>query len=51
MNAYIAYFRKTFLSMAIHIKRIYEPASKADGYRVLVDRLHNQAVALKQLLT
>lgn len=25
--------------MAIHIKRIYEPVSKADGYRVLVDRL------------
>jgi uncharacterized protein YeaO (DUF488 family) len=25
--------------MAIHIKRIYEPAAKSDGYRLLVDRL------------
>ena len=25
--------------MAIRIKRIYEPAAKADGYRILVDRL------------
>ncbi len=25
--------------MTIAIKRIYEPASRADGYRVLVDRL------------
>jgi len=25
--------------MAIHIKRIYEPDSKTDGYRILVDRL------------
>ncbi|HEU4553881.1 MAG TPA: DUF488 domain-containing protein [Chitinophaga sp.] len=25
--------------MAIHVKRIYEPASKGDGYRILVDRL------------
>jgi uncharacterized protein YeaO (DUF488 family) len=25
--------------MIIHIKRIYEPSSKADGYRILVDRL------------
>ncbi len=25
--------------MPITIKRIYEPASKADGYRILVDRL------------
>jgi uncharacterized protein YeaO (DUF488 family) len=25
--------------MAIHIKRVYEPFDKADGYRVLVDRL------------
>jgi uncharacterized protein YeaO (DUF488 family) len=25
--------------MSIVIKRIYEPAAKADGYRVLVDRL------------
>ena len=25
--------------MSIAVKRIYEPASKADGYRVLVDRM------------
>ncbi|KRE97621.1 hypothetical protein ASG87_15320 [Frateuria sp. Soil773] len=25
--------------MAINVKRVYEPAAKADGYRVLVDRL------------
>jgi len=25
--------------MPIHIKRIYEPAAKSDGYRILVDRL------------
>ena len=25
--------------MSIAIKRVYEPAAKADGYRVLVDRL------------
>lgn len=25
--------------MTIQIKRIYEPASKTDGYRILVDRL------------
>ena len=25
--------------MAIHIKRIYDPVSKTDGYRILVDRL------------
>lgn len=25
--------------MAIHIKRVYEPSTEADGYRILVDRL------------
>lgn len=25
--------------MTLHIKRIYEPYSKSDGYRILVDRL------------
>ena len=25
--------------MSITIKRVYEPATKADGYRVLIDRL------------
>lgn len=25
--------------MSIHLKRIYEPATKSDGYRILVDRL------------
>lgn len=25
--------------MTIHVKRIYEPAAKTDGYRILVDRL------------
>ena len=27
------------MSISINIKRIYEPPSKSDGYRVLVDRL------------
>lgn len=27
------------MNMTIKIKRVYEPASKDDGYRVLVDRL------------
>jgi uncharacterized protein YeaO (DUF488 family) len=31
--------------MAIHVKRIYEPHSPADGYRVLVDRLWPRGVA------
>ena len=30
--------------MAIRIKRIYEPADKADGYRILVDRLWPRGV-------
>jgi len=25
--------------MAVQIKRVYEPAAKADGYRILIDRL------------
>ena len=25
--------------MSVHIKRIYEPTSKSDGFRILVDRL------------
>ena len=31
--------------MTIAIKRIYEPATKADGFRVLVDRLWPRGVA------
>jgi uncharacterized protein YeaO (DUF488 family) len=30
-------YRGSFMSIAV--KRIYEPAAKADGYRVLIDRL------------
>jgi len=25
--------------MSVRIKRVYEPPSRADGYRVLIDRL------------
>jgi uncharacterized protein YeaO (DUF488 family) len=25
--------------MGVRIKRVYEPAEKSDGYRVLIDRL------------
>jgi uncharacterized protein YeaO (DUF488 family) len=25
--------------MTVHIKRVYEPAAKTDGYRILIDRL------------
>lgn len=37
--------------MAVHvrIKRVYEPAQKADGYRVLVDRLWPRGVAKEDL--
>ena len=31
--------------MAIHIKRIYEPAASTDGFRVLVDRLWPRGVS------
>lgn len=31
--------------MAIKLKRVYEPASSADGYRVLVDRLWPRGVS------
>jgi uncharacterized protein YeaO (DUF488 family) len=31
--------------MAVKIKRIYEPAAKSDGYRVLVDRLWPRGVS------
>jgi uncharacterized protein YeaO (DUF488 family) len=31
--------------MAVHIKRIYEPYSESDGYRVLVDRLWPRGIA------
>jgi len=31
--------------MAIHIKRIYEPAASTDGFRVLVDRLWPRSVS------
>ena len=31
--------------MEIRTKRIYEPASKSDGYRVLVDRLWPRGIA------
>ncbi|RAJ08615.1 uncharacterized protein YeaO (DUF488 family) [Chitinophaga skermanii] len=33
----------------IHIKRAYEPASKLDGYRVLVDRLWPRGVSKEEL--
>lgn len=31
--------------MSIQIKRVYEPADKSDGYRVLVDRLWPRGVS------
>ena len=31
--------------MAINIKRIYEPAEAADGYRILVDRLWPRGIS------
>jgi uncharacterized protein YeaO (DUF488 family) len=31
--------------MAVHTKRVYEPASVQDGYRVLVDRLWPRGVS------
>lgn len=31
--------------MAVRIKRIYEPASKSDGFRVLVDRIWPRGVS------
>ena len=39
--------------MSIAVKRVYEPAAKADGYRVLIDRLwprglKKEAVSLDQ---
>jgi uncharacterized protein YeaO (DUF488 family) len=30
--------------MNVHIKRVYEPAAPADGYRILVDRLWPRGV-------
>lgn len=33
----------------IHIKRAYEPATRADGYRILVDRLWPRGVTKEQL--
>jgi uncharacterized protein YeaO (DUF488 family) len=33
----------------VHIKRAYEPAAKADGYRVLVDRLWPRGVKREAL--
>lgn len=30
--------------MTVHIKRVYEPAAPADGYRILVDRLWPRGV-------
>ncbi len=37
--------RQTVLSQNIRIKRIYEPASKEDGTRILVDRLWPRGIA------
>ena len=34
--------------MTIHVKRIYEPAAVADGYRILVDRLWPRGVSKQQ---
>jgi uncharacterized protein YeaO (DUF488 family) len=34
--------------MAVKIKRIYEPAAKSDGYRVLVDRLWPRGIKREQ---
>lgn len=34
--------------MAVKIKRIYDPAAKSDGYRVLVDRLWPRGIKREQ---
>jgi uncharacterized protein YeaO (DUF488 family) len=34
--------------MGVRIKRIYEPAAKSDGYRVLVDRLWPRGIKREQ---
>jgi len=31
--------------MAVHLKRAYEPATRSDGYRVLIDRLWPRGVS------
>lgn len=35
--------------MAINIKRIYEPAEKSDGYRILVDRLWPRGIKKEEI--
>lgn len=34
---------------SVHIKRAYEPPARADGYRVLIDRLWPRGMAKEQL--
>lgn len=34
----------------IYLKRVYEPASKKDGYRIFVDRLWPRGIAKKELI-
>ncbi len=34
--------------MAVRIKRIYEPAARSDGYRVLVDRIWPRGVSREE---
>lgn len=35
--------------MRIHLKRVYEPASKQDGFRVFVDRLWPRGIKKEEL--
>ncbi len=37
--------------MPVHIKRIYEPAAKNDGYRILVDRLWPRGLKKEEVHT
>lgn len=38
------------MTQTIQIKQAYDPEESGDGYRVYVDRQHNNAVALRQTL-
>jgi uncharacterized protein YeaO (DUF488 family) len=34
----------------VHIKRVYEPAAKTDGFRVLVDRLWPRGLSKSEVM-
>jgi uncharacterized protein YeaO (DUF488 family) len=44
---YLYFYRRkvVFMNPDIHIKRIYEPFSKEDGFRVLVDRVWPRGIS------